>query len=799
MQPDKRPEDGNTNKPSKGAPEGQFAETCYGQAPTSLNVVSAQASGAVNPWIGRRVGKYEVASVLGRGAMGLVLKARDPLIERDVAIKVLAPHLAADPTALGRFLAEAQSAGKVNHPNVIGIHEIIQEGTAYYLVLEFAAGGNLGERIAKQGRLSVGEATRALIEACHGVGAAHAAGLIHRDIKPANLMQTGTGSIKVADFGLAKAISGASRSFTQTGSIVGTPFFMSPEQCAAEPLDRRSDVYALGATYYSLLTGRNPFQDSDSVPQLMYLHCHGPIPDPRNVVPSVPEACSRIVARAMAKSPGGRYQSTEELMADLQAVLAAPSESTTIVLPSDANRPPAVPAPPGGFVGAAGSGPHDRPLPTATANEPQGLASGQAGRRAHPPWTIIGATAVVVALLVIGGLWLAGFLGRSREKDPNSGTAATTPPGEVVLGMTGPFSGPASELGREMEIGLRTYFEEVNEQGGVGGRKIRLVSLDDGYEPDRALANVDELVNKHKVFGFIGNVGTAPAEKTVPFAVEKRMVFFGGLTGAPLLRKDPPDRFVFNYRASYEEETAAIFKYFVEVKRISPQQIAVFTQQDGYGDAGMRGVTKMLRRYGADPEKVVRVGHARNTVAVDDAVQRIVQNPDVAAVIMVSTYRPAAAFIQKVKEGRKAAKSNTKLLFANVSFVGSHALAEELRQMGPEFADGVIVTQVVPHIHSQATALIRYRNLLAKHQPNARPSYISLEGYIDAMLIVEGMKRVPNELTTDSLITALESIQALDLGIGTPLTFGPSEHQASHKVWGTVLDSSGNYQVLDMD
>src|SRR5204863_2107997 len=135
------------------------------------------------------------------------------------------------------------------------IYEICQEGPIHYLVLEYVAGGSVGDRLIERNSLSVFEATQVLIDACKGVGAAHAAGLIHRDIKPANFMRASDGAIKVADFGLAKAAGGGGREFTQTGTIVGTPFYMSPEQCEAKPLDPRSDVYSLGATYYRLLTG----------------------------------------------------------------------------------------------------------------------------------------------------------------------------------------------------------------------------------------------------------------------------------------------------------------------------------------------------------------------------------------------------------------------------------------------------------------------------------------------------------------------------------------------------------------
>ena len=134
-------------------------------------------------------------------------------------------------------------------------------------------------------------------------GPRNSAGLIHRDIKPANFMRTADGSIKVADFGLAKAVGRGGREYTQTGTVVGTPFYMSPEQCEARPLDQRSDLYSLGATYYKLLTGKSPYHDSDSVSQLMYAHCHGLVPDPRSIDPAIPHACARIIARAMAKAP----------------------------------------------------------------------------------------------------------------------------------------------------------------------------------------------------------------------------------------------------------------------------------------------------------------------------------------------------------------------------------------------------------------------------------------------------------------------------------------------------------------
>ena len=361
--------------------------------------------------------------------------------------------------------------------------------------------------------------------------------------------------------------------------------------------------------------------------------------------------------------------------------------------------------------------------------------------------------------------------------------------------MSAPFSGPSQEMGRGMQTGLQTWFDDVNQRGGIGGRKIRLIALDDGYEPLRARANMEELFDKHKVFAVIGNVGTPTAEQTLPYALNKQMIFFGAFTGAKILRKEPPDRFVLNYRASYEEETAAIVQYFVQVKKIRPDQIAVFAQQDAYGDSGHAGVVRTVRKLGGNSDKVLRVGYARNTVDVADAVKKISQAKDVRAIVCcgLATYRPAARFIQAVKDARKD------MLFANVSFVGSEALAEELGQLGPNYGEGIIVTQVVPHPNSQASAVLKYRELLGKFHPSEKPGFVSLEGYIDAMILTHALEQAGGNLTTDSLIAALESIRNLDMGIGALITFGPSDHQGSQKVWGTILDGIGQYQTLDLD
>src|SRR5262249_33468192 len=184
----------------------------------------------------------------------------------------------------------------------------------------------------------------------------------------------------------------------------------------------------------------------------------------------------------------------------------------------------------------------------------------------------------------------------------------------------GPFSGPSRELGRQMKLGLETAFGTINAAGGINGRQLRLIAVDDGYEPSRTLDAMKDLVDKQGVFGIVGNVGTPTATVALPYALQQRMMFFGAFTGAGLLRRDPPDRYVFNYRASYAEETEATVKYLVNVRRLKPEQIAVFAQQDGYGDSGYAGVVKAVRALNGNPDRILRLNYKRNTVDVDEAV-----------------------------------------------------------------------------------------------------------------------------------------------------------------------------------
>ena len=373
-------------------------------------------------------------------------------------------------------------------------------------------------------------------------------------------------------------------------------------------------------------------------------------------------------------------------------------------------------------------------------------------------------------------------------------TARGVTANEIRFGIAAPFSGPAKELGRQMKLGIDTAFNQVNDAGGVEGRMLRLISADDGYEPTRTVEAVKQLYEKDQVFGFIGNVGTPTAAVAVPYALERRTLFFGAFTGANVLRNDPPDRYVLNYRASYAEETAAAVNYLIKLRRLQPRQIAVFAQQDSYGDAGFAGVSKAFRSLGLNDATILRLNYKRNTVDVDDAVNQLkAQKVAIKAVVMVATYRAAAKFIEKTRVLVPG------MIYTNVSFVGSTALAEELVLLGPRFANGIIVTQVVPAVGGYSSAVLEYKNALAKYFPGESPDYVSLEGYVAANVLIQALKRAGPQLDTESLVDAFENTHNLDLGLGTPLNYGRAEHQASHKVWGTVIDENGRYRSLELE
>jgi ABC-type branched-subunit amino acid transport system substrate-binding protein len=365
------------------------------------------------------------------------------------------------------------------------------------------------------------------------------------------------------------------------------------------------------------------------------------------------------------------------------------------------------------------------------------------------------------------------------------------PPAEadaIVLGMSTALSGPAAELGENMRAGVLAALEEANRAGGVGGRPLRLVALDDQYEPAQTAPNMHRLIAEEEVVAVVGNVGTPTAVAAIPIANRSKTPFYGAFTGAGVLRKSPPDRYVVNYRASYAEETAAMVDGLVEQLGLKPAEIAFFTQRDAYGDAGFVGGIAALKRHGLASEHDVAHGrYERNTLAVENGLAEVMQaDPPPRAIIMVGAYGPCARFIALARE------VGVDAWFLNVSFVGAAPLAAALAEKG----DGVIVTQVVPHFDSDVPVVREYRKALSAWQATAVPTFGSLEGYVAARILVRALGGIEGPITREGVVEALEGLGDFDIGLGVPLRLGADEHQASHTVWPTIL-RGGRIQPLD--
>ena len=451
---------------------------------------------APDQWVGRRLGRYEITALLGVGGMGVVLRGHDPSIERDVAIKVLPADLSADEASLNRFLAEAKSAGKLNHPNAVAIYEVGREGATHYLVMEIVSGGSVADRLEQSVAFSFSEATRITIDACKGLSAAHQVGLIHRDVKPANLLLTPDGTVKVSDFGLAKRTQSQSMQITQVGHIVGTPYYMSPEQVESRPLDARSDIYSLGGTYYSLLTGKCPFQDSSSIIQVMYAHCNAGAPDPREVRSNVPSACAEIVLRAMAKLPEQRYQSMGEMRADLEAVLAAMS-GVGIALPSTSatnlSRPSATPSP---------------VIPT----------------RSFRWAAIAGAALTLVAAAVFfslnGGSRDVGTkeaINTDGNKNEIASIFVAPPTGQPIrVGILHSLTGTMAHSESPVVDSTLLAIDEINREGGLLGRPVEGIVADGRSDSAKFAREAERLIDKEDVCTVFGCWTSASRKTVVP-------------------------------------------------------------------------------------------------------------------------------------------------------------------------------------------------------------------------------------------------------------------------------------------
>lgn len=344
----------------------------------------------------------------------------------------------------------------------------------------------------------------------------------------------------------------------------------------------------------------------------------------------------------------------------------------------------------------------------------------------------------------------------------------------ILIGQSAALSGPAEQLGKEMKSGAEAYFEVVNKSGGINGRKIKLVSLDDGYEPDKAAANTKKLIAETKVLALFGYVGTPTSNAALPIFTEAKVPFIGAFTGAQSLR-EPFNRYIFNVRASYFDETEQIVAHLV-LQGIT--KIAVFYQNDAYGKAGLAGVERAMKKRMLEITETATV--ERNTTDVTAAVSKLAKS-GTSAVIMISAYKSCAAFIKAMKLAGGLQQ------FWNVSFVGSKALASELGEEGR----GVQISQVVPFPWSDVTPVVRdYQKQIGTPD---KYSFTSLEGYLAAKVLAEGLRRAGKTPTRESLVDALASMGKTDLG-GFTVTYTPTNHNGSDFIDLTIISRAGTFK-----
>ena len=375
----------------------------------------------------------------------------------------------------------------------------------------------------------------------------------------------------------------------------------------------------------------------------------------------------------------------------------------------------------------------------------------------------------------------------SDENDPTESTAEESDASlgvfgdRVVFGQSAAFSGPARDLGNGMRLGIEAAFEEVNQSGGVHGRQLELVSLDDAYEPEAAIDNTRRLINTGDIFALIGAVGTPTSRSAVPVAAAADIPYIAPFTGAAFLR-DPQWGNVINLRASYNQETEEMVARLVSDLGI--ERIAVMYQDDSFGQAGYNGARAALDRRGME---TVSVGlYPRNTTAVKTGLLDLRQgNPE--GVIVIGAYQPVASLIRWAREiGMDA-------VFVTISFVGSNALAQELGSDGA----GVLTTQVVPFPSDADVPVVSsYLDALSAYDPDAVPGFVSLEGYLAGRLAIAGLQSCGREVDRDCFTDRFGSSELIDLD-GFELRYGEDDNQGSDEVFWTMIDENGEYRPID--
>lgn len=392
--------------------------------------------------------------------------------------------------------------------------------------------------------------------------------------------------------------------------------------------------------------------------------------------------------------------------------------------------------------------------------------------------------------------------------EPLSASAPGVSAREIRIGMSAAFRGTAAGLGTEFYRGAQAYYDEVNGRGGVNGRVLTVIGLDDNYEPLPCVRNTLQLLDKESVFFLSNYVGTPTLTRALPVIkryAEQQVVLVGNFTGAQPQREAPYVEHVFNVRASYRQEMAALVDRFWQV---GARIIGVYSQADAYGRSGTDGVSRALAARGA--RIAAETTYQRGAKFENDMTPAVnaLRRAGVDAVLCTGAYQGCGAFV------RTARDLGWTVPIANVSFVGSDAMLRMLVQHGKasgrDYTRALVNSQVVPSYDDVSLpGVVEYRSLMEHHNPSLPPalrddkyvpqrySFISLEGYVNARVIVEALRRVGPNLTRHGFRQALESLKALDLGIGAALTFGPERHQGLDSVYFTRVEGERWVPITD--
>jgi ABC-type branched-subunit amino acid transport system substrate-binding protein len=379
-------------------------------------------------------------------------------------------------------------------------------------------------------------------------------------------------------------------------------------------------------------------------------------------------------------------------------------------------------------------------------------------------------------ILMLAGLLVASCVATQAQNTVGVDKA------QITIGSCSALDGPARFLGLQTIVGATAYLDIINSKGGINGRKIQLLAFDDGYEPARADACFKRLL-KEDVFAAGFFVGTPTAAKYVPLAEENKLPVVGLFTGAQLLYA-PLKHYVMNVRASYYDETREQVDSLWNTLKI--HKIGIIYQDDAFGSAVLEGLELGLKKYHATP---VGMGtFPRNTLEVDKGMAAVrAANPE--AVLLVGPYAPVAQIV------KKAHAMGWRPLFLTVSFVGTEKFIAE----AGKDAEGTVITQVVPpYTRTDFPTIALYREALRKYYPNEQPSFVSLEAFVDAMVLVEGLKRAGSNPTREKLISALESIDGKDVGLGPRLLlkYSPNRHKGFDQIYTTVVQN-GKPEIVD--